>query len=249
VRIDNARLSQAWHGALALIVFASLITRITLTAIGSGSEEPLFTRFERLFSYFTIQSNLLLLVATAALAVNPHRDGRLWRIVRLDALLGIVITGIVYSTILAGAVELHGAAWWADLGFHYIAPWAALLGWLLFGPHPRIDARTMTWAAVWPLLWIGYTLAHGAATNWYPYPFSNVTLHGYPTVLVNLGMVVVIALLLGAALRLLDPRLPAGSAAAPAGAATVPQPRNDADTAPLGDRTTTEGRVPADLEP
>jgi hypothetical protein len=231
VKIDNAMLSRAWHGTLALIVFASLVTRVTLTAVGSGSGDPVFTRFERLFSYFTIQSNLLLLAATAALAVNPHRDGRRWRIVRLDALLGIVITGIVYSTILAGTVELHGAAWWADLGFHYIAPWAALLGWLLFGPRPRIDARTMAWAAVWPLLWIGYTLAHGAATDWYPYPFSDVARWGYPAVLMNLGAVVLVAVLLGAALRFLDTRLPGRSTAAPeATAAVVASPGSAAES-------------------
>ncbi|GGN92196.1 hypothetical protein GCM10010112_79060 [Actinoplanes lobatus] len=206
--------SRVWHGALAVIVFASLVTQIVLTATDTAPHagppvyEPAFTRFERLFSYFTIQSNLLLLIAVTALAVDPRRDGRVWRVIRLDAMLGIVITGIVYGTILAGQVELHGAAYLSNLGFHYIAPWAALLGWLLFGPHQRIDARTMAWAALWPLLWITYTLAHGAATDWYPYPFSDVTVLGYPAVLINLGVVVLIAVLLGAVLRLLDTRLP-----------------------------------------
>ncbi|BEL07386.1 Pr6Pr family membrane protein [Actinoplanes sichuanensis] len=219
MKIDRAAASRVWHGVLALIVFASLITQITLTATRGG--EPAVTRFERLFSYFTIQSNLLLLAAIAALTVNPHRDGRLWRIVRLDALLGIVITGIVYSTILAGQSNPQGAAWWADLGFHYIAPWTALAGWLFFGPHRRIDARTLAWASVWPLLWITWTLAHGAATDWYPYPFTDVSRWGYPAVLINLGVVVLIAVLLGAALRLLDTRLPGGSPAAPEAPAAV----------------------------
>ncbi|MEU4164741.1 Pr6Pr family membrane protein [Actinoplanes sp. NPDC026670] len=219
MKIDRAAASRIWHGVLALIVFASLVTQITLTATRDG--EPAVTRFERLFSYFTIQSNLLLLAAITALAVNPHRDGRLWRVIRLDALLGIVITGIVYSTILAGQSDPHGAAWWADLGFHYIAPWTALAGWLLFGPHRRIDARTLAWAAIWPLLWITWTLAHGAATDWYPYPFTDVLRQGYPTVLVNLGAVVLIAILLGGVMRLLDARLPAGSPTAPEATAVV----------------------------
>jgi hypothetical protein len=229
VKIDRAVASRSWHGALALIVFASLITQITLTATRDG--EPAVTRFERLFSYFTIQSNLLLLAAVTALAVNPYRDGRLWRIIRLDALLGIVITGIVYATILAGQSDPQGAAWWADLGFHYIAPWTALAGWLLFGPHERIDARTLAWAAVWPLLWIGWTLAHGAFTDWYPYPFTDVARWGYPAVLINLGVVVLIAVLLGAALRFLDTRLPSGSPTPPeATAAVVPGPGSDAES-------------------
>jgi hypothetical protein len=211
VKINRVAVSRAWNGVLAVIVSASLITQITLTATRGG--EPAVTRFERLFSYFTIQSNLLLLAAVATLALNPYRDGRLWRIIRLDALLGIVITGIVYVTILAGQNDPHGAAWWADLGFHYIAPWTALAGWLLFGPHRRIDARTLAWAAVWPLLWITWTLAHGAAAGWYPYPFTDVGIFKYPRVLANLGAVVLLAAVLAAVLRLLDTRLPSASSA------------------------------------
>ncbi|WIM99050.1 Pr6Pr family membrane protein [Actinoplanes oblitus] len=157
--------------------------------------------------------------------VKHGRDGRVWRVIRLDALLGIVITGIVYATILAGQVELHGAAYLANLGFHYIAPWVALLGWLLFGPRPRIDARTLAWASLWPALWIGYTLAHGVVTDWYSYPFADVTDLGYVQVLINLAMAVLIAALLGTVLRVLDPRLRLGSPAVAAESAPVSLPR------------------------
>ncbi|GAA4602634.1 hypothetical protein BJY16_004313 [Actinoplanes octamycinicus] len=223
--------SRIWHGTLALIVLASLLTQIVLTATDSAPhagppvDESAATRFVRLFSYFTIQSNLLVLIAAVGLARDPGRDGRIWRVIRLDALLGIVITGIVYSTILAGQVELHGAAYLANLGFHYLSPWVALLGWLLFGPRPRIDARTLAWAAVWPALWIGYTLAHGAVTDWYPYPFTDVTTLGYGQVLINLSMVVLIAMLLGTLLRVLDPRLRPGTPAVQDDAAPVSLPR------------------------
>ncbi|MEU4561140.1 Pr6Pr family membrane protein [Actinoplanes sp. NPDC023936] len=220
--------SRVYHGALAGIVLTSLIIQLVLTATDSAPDAaPALTRFIRLFSYFTIQSNLLLLAAVVALAVNPHRDGRLWRVIRLDALLGIVITGLVYATILAGQADPHGAAWLADFGFHYVAPWAALLGWLLFGPRPRIDGRTLAWAAIWPAAWIGYTLAHGAATGWYPYPFADVTELGYPAVLINLGAVVLLAALIAAVLRRLDTRLPFGSpAASEFEAPEVPHPRS-----------------------
>ncbi len=43
----------------------------------------------------------VLLIAAALLAVRPSRDGTVWRVLRLYALLAIVITGIVYGTILA----------------------------------------------------------------------------------------------------------------------------------------------------
>jgi len=226
--------SRAWHGLLAAVVFASLVIQITITATsgqdqGPGGvlqQDPAGVRFVRMFSFFTIESNILLLAAAVSLTLHPGREGRFWRVLRLDALLGIIITGLVYATVLAGTAHPTGAGYWSNLGFHYFAPWWALLGWLLFGPRPRIERATMAWAFLWPTLWIGYTLAHGAATGWYPYPFTDVTQIGYPAALRNLFFVVVLALAFAGILRLLDARLPAHSppAGTPAPRATVSDP-------------------------
>ncbi|MFI1996465.1 Pr6Pr family membrane protein [Actinoplanes sp. NPDC020271] len=211
--------ARLWHGLLAAVVVGSLLTQIVLTAQGSpgpdGVVEPVVTRFVRLFSFFTIQSNILLLIVTVTLAVNPERDGRLWRVIRLDAMLGIIITGLVYATVLAGTTNPTGAGWWSNLGFHYVAPWWALLGWLLFGPRARMDGRTLGWTVVWPVLWIGYTFAHGAVTDWYPYPFASVTEIGYGAAIRNMAFVVLIAVLFGVTLWGLDRRLPGGRVVAP----------------------------------
>ena len=200
--------SRVWHGTLVLVVLASLIIQIVLTAQGTpgpdGVVPPAPTRFVRLFSYFTIQSNLLLLVVAVTLTLDPARDGRVWRVIRLDAVLGMIITGLVYATVLAGTANPTGAGWWSNLGFHYVAPWWALLGWLLFGPRSRMDGRTLAWAVLWPVLWIGYTFAHGAVTDWYPYPFASVTEIGYAAAVRNMAFIVVIAVLFGALLWVLD---------------------------------------------
>lgn len=173
----------------------------------SGQIEPvagLGVRLVRFFSYFTVESNLLVLAASITLAINPKRDGRWWRVLQLDALLGIVITGIVFELVLARIVSLTGLSYVLNLGFHYISPWMMLLGWLVFGPRPRITWSTVGWAFVWPLLWIGYTFAHGAATGWYPYPFLNPESLGYHAALRNTGWVVVAAAVLAVLFKALD---------------------------------------------
>ncbi len=204
--------ARLWHGALALIVFAALVIQLVLTIKGvpdsTGVIQPVLTRFVRLLSYFTIQSNILLLVAVAMLARRTSHDGRFWRVIRLDAMLGIMITGLVYATVLAATNHPTGADWWSNLGFHYLAPPAAVLGWLVFGPRPRINGATLGWAGLWPLLWIGYTLAHGAISHWYPYPFTDVGTFGYVAVLRNMFFVLLIAAVFALILRLLDSRLP-----------------------------------------
>lgn len=146
--------------------------------------------------------------------MNPARDGRIWRIIRLDALLGITITGIVFDTILASQVHLTGAALWATIGFHYFAPWWALPGWLFLGPRPRITWAVVAAAFIWPVLWIIYTFIRGAITDWYPYPFLDAHIHGYGTALRNTALVLVLAAVLAVAFRLLD-RLPTASRTSP----------------------------------
>jgi hypothetical protein len=207
---------RAWHAVLALVITASLIAQIVLlvhggtdvnTAAGEGTV-GIGIRFGRLLSYFTIESNLLVLALSVSLVLNPARDGRVWRILQADALLGIIITGLVFATVLAGEVHHHGVGAWVNAGFHYFAPSWALAGWLLFGPRPRMDWATLGWLFAWPVLWIIYTFAHGAATGWYPYPFLNAHTHGYGLALRNTGVVVVLALIIAVILRFADHRLP-----------------------------------------
>lgn len=209
--------SRAWHAVLALVVAASLVAQLVLLLAGgadansgeSGGGVPVGTRLVRLFSFFTVQSNLLVLVAAVSLLLDPHRDGRFWRVLRVDALLGITVTGLVFGAVLAPLVQHSGIDWWINAGLHYVSPAMAFLGWLLFGPRPRIDGRTLAWALVWPLGWIAYTFVRGAVVGWYPYPFLDVGGIGFWTALRNTAFVVVLSLLLLSAFRWADRRLPA----------------------------------------
>ncbi|MEV6110353.1 Pr6Pr family membrane protein [Streptomyces sp. NPDC051940] len=216
----KATASRRWHAVLCAVVAAALVLQLVLILTGGADAttgrtvERLSTgtRLVRLVSYFTIESNILVLVAAATLVRRPDRDGRLWRVLRLDALLGIAITGLVYAVVLAPKVHLTGAALWATIGLHYVAPPATLAGWLLFGPRPRIDAATVRRAFVWPVLWIAYTLLHGAVSGWYPYPFLDVAERGYARALLNTALVLLLAAGLALLLAWGDRRLAARDA-------------------------------------
>ena len=90
----------------------------------------------------------------------------------------------------------------------------------------------MAWARVWPVAWFAYTLLHGAAIGWYPYPFIDVTAQGYAVSLRNAALVT--ALLLGVALayRAGDQ----GMRPAPRG------PAGDAEPAPVAEPVGGDGR-------
>jgi hypothetical protein len=201
-----------WQAVIAVVIAASLVIQLALLVEGgadansgqSGASVRLGVRLWRLFSYFTIQSNLIVLAAAIVVVLSPLRDGPIWRVVRLDALIGITITGLVYAIVLAPQVHLTGAALVATIGFHYISPWAAVLAWLVFGPRPRMTWLTVLGAFVWPVLWLVYIFVQGAFTRWYPYPFLDVTKLGFAAALRNALFVLVIGVVLACVAKVLD---------------------------------------------
>jgi hypothetical protein len=216
----SSRLARSWNSVIALLVAAGLVVQLWIAvrvsatppghAVGTLAGTALGNRVVRVLSFFTIQSNILSGVTALQLARNPNRDGPIWRAARLAALFGITVTGIVYSTVLAKVHEPHG---WQETStntvFHYVVPIMMVLGWLVFGPRPRIERRTISLAILWPVAWAGYVLVYGAVTKWYPYPFVDVSTHGYGRVLVNAVAVVAVLLAVTGLYWLGDQRLPA----------------------------------------
>ncbi|HVV12201.1 Pr6Pr family membrane protein [Amycolatopsis sp.] len=210
------RISRWWHAFIAVVVVVSLVIQLVLLFTGGadansgqGAVAGAGVRIWRLFSYFTIESNLFVLAASLVLAARPFFDGPVWRVVRLDALLGILITGVVYDLVLAPQVHLTGWALAATIGFHYVSPWMFVVGWLVLGPRYGMSWATVAGAFVWPVIWLVYIFAQGAFTHWYPYPFLDVTRIGLGSALRNAVLVVLIAVVFAVLARLADRRVPA----------------------------------------
>lgn len=208
------RIARPWNLVTALLSTTALIIQLILVLRGVGvltdENGPTVSAPERVlrfFSYFTVQSNILVILSCLTLALVPNRDGRIWRIMRLDAIVGITVTIIVYHFALAPLLDLKGLAALTDVTFHYVTPVLAIAGWLLFGPRPRISQATLLWSLAWPALYFVYSLIHGAITNWYPYPFVDVTTIGYLRAFVNLLIVCVLLLGVGVLYRFGDAKL------------------------------------------
>jgi uncharacterized membrane protein SirB2 len=226
----TAARARTVHLVTAVVAVAALVLQTVLVVQGSSVLDetevpPLLTRLGRLVSYFTIQSNLLVAVTAVQLARDPQRDGRWWRAVRVGAVVGITVTGLVHFVLLRPLLHLDGADWVADKLLHMVVPVLAVLGWLVAGPRPRAPWRDAVLALAWPVAWLVWTLAVGAATGWYPYPFLDVGVEGAAAVAATCVGVTVLFLGLVAGLSALDRRMPPapvrGTAPEPVGTAAT----------------------------
>lgn len=207
--LRNRSVARLWHALTALAVFLSVATQLALVLanvnIGFGvSSAPMGQRVFQFFSYFTIQSNLLVGVVAVLLALNPSRDGRLFRAVRTGGLFGITVTLLVYQFLLSPIVNFTGLAAVSNVGLHYVVPAAAILAWVVCGPHPRSTWRALLLAMLWPLAFVVLTIGQGLVTGFYPYPFVNIAVLGFPRAALNGLGILALLLAIGAVYVLLD---------------------------------------------
>ncbi len=203
--------ARTLHAIVALAATVGVALELVRAITGGPGGAPTHAeRIVRLFSYFTVQSNILVLVTSWLLVLRPDRDGRVFRVARLDALLCIAVTGLVFHTVLAeDSAQLTPSGNLAGFLLHTLSPAGAVVAWLLVGPRPRFDGTTVWWSVAYPLAWIAYTFVRGAVVAWYPYPFLDVAAIGPGRALLNTAAVAVLFLVLAGLLGLIDRRLPA----------------------------------------
>ncbi|WP_227394638.1 Pr6Pr family membrane protein [Jeotgalibacillus aurantiacus] len=140
------------------------------------------------FSYFTIQSNILIALVLLAGAVVP---GHVFQSVKFQLLRGaatafIMTTGVVYFLFLRGLEEsLQTPVPWVNTTLHYILPLIALIDWVWAFSKVKIAFKhTLIWLS-YPLIYLIYTLVRGPFADWYPYPFVDPRPEGYIPVIIS----------------------------------------------------------------
>ena len=106
--------------------------------------------------------------------------------------LYITTTGVVFAVLLAGlqeSLDTHIA--WVDFTVHKLMPVVLVADWLIYLPLHRLPFRIALAWLLHPLAYLAYTLIRGAQVDWYPYPFLDVSRHGYGGVLLNCAVMLV----------------------------------------------------------
>ena len=170
------RAARAWHLVTALVALTALTLQLVLVIRGSlvldeAQPPSVLVRLLRFLSYFSIQSNLLVLITTAVLAWDPRRHGGVLQVLRTAATTGIAVTGLVHWFLLRPDLHLDGADLVADQLLHVAVPILTVVGWLAFGPRPAMTWPTSLLATAGAVVWLVETMILDGATGWYPYSF------------------------------------------------------------------------------
>ena len=121
------------------------------------------------FSYFTIQSNVLISAALIGAAMGV--TSKLFDYFRLVATVNIVIVGVGFAVLLSGLENtVFTVVAWDNIVLHYVVPFFAAMDILIYKPthFPKFPYISLL---AYPLLYLAYTFVRGSITNWYPYPF------------------------------------------------------------------------------
>ncbi|MEJ1922599.1 Pr6Pr family membrane protein [Microbacterium sp. KHB019] len=184
--------------AAAVLGLAAIIRQLTLSLGNALSSETAWgghlpTVIANFFSYFTILSNVLAVIALVIGGLWMLRTRRTaeaepaWLATLLAcASTYMIVTGIVYNLLLRN-IPLAGISdVWTNETLHVVIP-LVMLADVLFAPRRRALPRgAMLTAVIFPIVWAAYTLiranfivgpAHGNPW-WYPYPFLDPHLQG-----------------------------------------------------------------------
>ncbi|MAM63645.1 Pr6Pr family membrane protein [Maritimibacter sp. UBA3975] len=161
---------------LALLAWAGLAAQFALSI---ETNETVWRTIWVLARYFTILTNALVAVTFTIMAVRGRRAPAQWT---AALTLWILIVGVVYHTLLAD-YDKSGLDFFADHATHTVVPLLTAVWWVAFARHVAFRWRLAAYWLAYPLLYLAYALARGAADGIYPYFFVDVSRFPVSTVL------------------------------------------------------------------
>jgi hypothetical protein len=165
----------------ALLALSSVVLEI-VTLMQRGVFNP-----ANFFSFFTIQANIFAAVVllVSALFMMKRKKSKRLDVVRGASTLYMVLTGVVFATLLSNLdPRILTAVPWDNTVLHYIMPIVLLIDWLLDRSATSPTGRVILVWLIYPAVYVAYTLLRGALVNWYPYPFLNPVNGGYGSIAV-----------------------------------------------------------------
>lgn len=196
---------------IAALIIAAIVAQLTHSlAIWTAQGKDIGFQLVNFFSFFTIDSNVasvVVLLIGAIFAFAKVRDPHWYTVFRVIVVTYMAVTGIVYNLLLRGIELPQGqTVEWSNEVLHVVACAYLVLDWFLAPGRTALAWRTLRAIAVFPIVWVVYTLIRGPfaiqdnGKPWYPYPFLNPQLanEGYFSVAFYVVLITLVVLSAGA---------------------------------------------------
>lgn len=142
----------------------------------------------RYFSFFTILTNILVVLCVTALLFVHKKSGNTF-FTRLTNVTGIAvniaIVGLVFNIILRSLWDTEGLQWVVNEILHVVTPLFYVIYWLICVPKIKGLLKSVYPWLLYPFCYLLIILALGHYSSYYPYPFIDVVKLGYQQVIIN----------------------------------------------------------------
>lgn len=204
---NQQHLEKFYLALLSVIAWFTLIFQFYLhITSGVASKGELVTRF---FSYFTIDSNILVAICSTCVLLFPKTSVGSFvakTSVKTAITIYILVVALIYNTVLRFLWELQGWSILLNELLHVVVPFMFLLYWIYFVPKYELKWNNIWAWLIFPLTYTVFVLVRGSQVDFYPYPFLNITKLGLEKVLINCVAITLLFLLLFAAFIFLGKR-------------------------------------------
>jgi hypothetical protein len=140
----------------------------------------------RFFGYFTIISNIAVALCFTGFFLKGEWKTFFTKPGTQSAVtVYIIIVGVVYNLVLRSVWNPQGLQKLVDELLHSVTPVLMLFFWIVYVPRNTLQWKDAIHWLKLPLVYTVFITLRGELTGFYPYPFINVTRLGYPKVVMN----------------------------------------------------------------
>lgn len=180
--IRTAKFARTYRFLFALIGWSALVLLWISAVVSRPTGSSALIALAETFRYFTVQSNLFVLVwLTAAILYwnKEHKPVILRPIFKGAFTVYITVTFSIFYIVLQPMSNPQGMDALINAIVHYVTPIAFIIDWLLFEQKRANPWRNSYYWLVYPLAYLVFALFHGRLTGDYIYPFLDPNTIGW----------------------------------------------------------------------
>ncbi|SHN10587.1 Pr6Pr family membrane protein [Mucilaginibacter sp. OK098] len=184
-----SKIKWAYTALVIIVTWFALVLQFSISIpayLAAG--RSLCSTLVQLYSYYTILSNLLMVVCLTIILIAPTSAlGHFFlkRTVLTSIALYITIVALIYNIVLRNLWHMEGLFKLANELLHVVNPILFIIYWFAFVPKAGLKYRDVLPWLWFPLIYFIYVLIRGAISGDYPYPFLNAEKSGYAQVMLN----------------------------------------------------------------